>query len=84
MLGGGNREIKQKGSAQIDTDDSLSSSENGYDSRGRLIPNKSSPKRNNRSGTGRRRRRDAGSMSRHSGDDYDLETGSRGSNMLTV
>lgn len=81
---GDNREIKQKGSAQIDTDDSLSSSENGYDSRGRLIPNKNSPKRNNRSGTGRRRRRDAGSMSRHSGDDYDLETGSRGSNMLTV
>lgn len=90
MLGGTNdRELKQKGSAQIDTDDSLSSSENGYDSRCRMIPNKNTPNRNNRSGTGRRRRRDAGSMSRHStgrdnGDDYDLETGSRGSNMQTV
>lgn len=91
-MGGGrdDREIKQKGSAQIDTDDSLSSSDNnGYDSRCRIIPNKNTPSRNNRSGTGRRRRRDAGSMSRQStgrdnGDDYDLETGSRSSNMQTV
>lgn len=89
LVGTNDRELKQKGSAQIDTDDSLSSSENGYDSRCRMIPNKNTPNRNNRSGTGRRRRRDAGSKSRHStgrdnGDDYDLETGSKGSNMQTV
>jgi len=88
MLSGGGSEriIKKKGSAQIDTDDSLSSSEGDYDSRCRMIPNKNTPSRN-KNGVGRRRRRDAGISSRHrdnNGDDCDLETGSRNSEMLTV
>ena len=90
MLGGssrqGERDIKQKGSAMVATDDSLSSSEgSGYDSRDRMIPS-NTPSKYSKHGGGRRRRRDAGSSSRHRDrDDYnDLETGSRNSEMQTV
>jgi len=83
-LGGDRVEVKSKGSVQIDTDDSLSSSDNGYDNSSRMIP-KNTPRRQNN----RVRRRDAGSLSqsRHSRDnglDYDLEAGSRNSEMPTV
>ena len=89
MLGGsrqGERDIKQKGSTRVATDDSLSSSEgSGYDSRDRMIPSNTPSKYNKHGGGGRRRRRDAGSSSRHRDrDDYDLETGSRNSEMQTV